>query len=44
MHTGGINMLFAGGSVHFLEPSLSPIPGRAPATRNWSEVILADSI
>ena len=28
MHPGGLNMLFADGSVHFLKSSISPIPWR----------------
>ncbi len=43
MHPGGANMLFADGSVHFLKSSISPIPWRAMATRNYGEVISADS-
>jgi prepilin-type processing-associated H-X9-DG protein len=43
LHSGGANMLFADGSVHFLKSSISPIPWRALATRNFSEVISADS-
>jgi prepilin-type N-terminal cleavage/methylation domain-containing protein/prepilin-type processing-associated H-X9-DG protein len=43
MHPGGINMLFADGSVHFLKSSISPIPWRAMATRSFGEIISADS-
>src|SRR5262245_194034 len=43
MHPGGANMLFGDGSVHFLKSSISPIPWRAMATRNFGEVISADS-
>ena len=42
-HPGGINMLFADGSVHFLKSSISPIPWRALATRSYGEVISSDS-
>jgi len=42
-HPGGANMLFADGSIHFLKSSINPIPWRALATRNWGEVISADS-
>jgi prepilin-type processing-associated H-X9-DG protein len=43
MHPGGINMLFADGSVHFLKSSINPIPWRAMATRSFGEVISSDS-
>jgi prepilin-type N-terminal cleavage/methylation domain-containing protein/prepilin-type processing-associated H-X9-DG protein len=43
MHPGGINALFVDGSVHFLKSSISPIPWRALATRNYGEVISSDS-
>lgn len=43
LHPGGANMLFADGSVHFLKSSISPIPWRAMATRNFGEVISSDS-
>ena len=43
MHPGGANFLFADGSVHFLKSSINPIPWRAMATRNFGEVISADS-
>jgi prepilin-type processing-associated H-X9-DG protein len=43
MHPGGINRLFADGSVHFLKSPISPIQWRALATRGFGEVILADS-
>jgi prepilin-type processing-associated H-X9-DG protein len=42
-HPGGANMLFADGSVHFLKSSINPTPWRALATRDFSEVISADS-
>jgi prepilin-type processing-associated H-X9-DG protein len=43
MHPGGVNMLFADGSVHFLKSSIRPIPWRALVTRNFGEVISSDS-
>ncbi len=42
-HPGGANMLFGDGSVRFLKSSISPIPWRALATRNFSEVISSDA-
>jgi prepilin-type N-terminal cleavage/methylation domain-containing protein/prepilin-type processing-associated H-X9-DG protein len=42
-HSGGANFLFADGSVRFLKSTINPIPGRAMATRNYSEIISADS-
>ncbi|MDR3637256.1 MAG: DUF1559 domain-containing protein [Isosphaeraceae bacterium] len=42
-HPGGANFLFGDGSVHFLKSSINPIPWRAMATRNYNEVISADS-
>ena len=43
LHPGGANMLFADGSVHFLKSSISPVPWRAMATRNFGEVLSSDS-
>jgi prepilin-type N-terminal cleavage/methylation domain-containing protein/prepilin-type processing-associated H-X9-DG protein len=42
-HPGGVNFLFADGSVHFLKQSINPTPWRALATRAGGEVISADS-
>jgi prepilin-type processing-associated H-X9-DG protein len=42
-HPGGVNFLFADGSVHFLKNSIHPTPWRALATRAGGEVISADS-
>jgi hypothetical protein len=36
-------MLFADGSVHFLKSGINPASWRALATRNFNEVISADS-
>ena len=41
-HPGGVNFLFADGSVHCLKSSINPIPWRALATRAGQEVIGAD--
>jgi hypothetical protein len=42
MHPGGVNRLFAYGSDHFLKSSISPIPWRAIATRDFGEMISSD--
>lgn len=42
LHPGGVNFLFADGSVHFIKDSINPIPYRALATRAGGEVISAD--
>ncbi len=42
-HPGGANFAFADGSVHFLKSAINPMPWRALATRNFGEVISADS-
>jgi prepilin-type N-terminal cleavage/methylation domain-containing protein/prepilin-type processing-associated H-X9-DG protein len=42
-HPGGVNFLFADGSVHFLKSSINPTPWRALATRNGNEAISADA-
>lgn len=42
-HPGGVNFLFADGSVHFLKSSINPAPWRALATRAGGEVISADA-
>jgi prepilin-type N-terminal cleavage/methylation domain-containing protein/prepilin-type processing-associated H-X9-DG protein len=40
-HTGGLNFLFADGSVHFLANGLTLTPYQALSTRNVGEVIVA---
>ena len=42
-HPGGVNFLFADGSVHFLKSTINPTPWRALATRAGGEAISADS-
>jgi prepilin-type N-terminal cleavage/methylation domain-containing protein/prepilin-type processing-associated H-X9-DG protein len=42
-HPGGVNFLFADGSVHFLKSSINPNPWRALATRAGNEAISADA-
>ena len=43
MHPGGINFLFADGSVHFLKASINVLAWRGLATRNMGEIISSDS-
>jgi prepilin-type N-terminal cleavage/methylation domain-containing protein/prepilin-type processing-associated H-X9-DG protein len=42
-HPGGVNFLFADGSVKFIKQTIHPIPWRALATRAGGEVVSADS-
>jgi prepilin-type processing-associated H-X9-DG protein len=42
-HPGGVNFLFADGSIHFLRSTINPIPWRALATRAGNEAISADA-
>jgi prepilin-type N-terminal cleavage/methylation domain-containing protein/prepilin-type processing-associated H-X9-DG protein len=42
-HPGGVNTLFADGSVRFLKNSTSPIPLAALCTRGLGEVVSSDS-
>jgi prepilin-type N-terminal cleavage/methylation domain-containing protein/prepilin-type processing-associated H-X9-DG protein len=43
MHPGGVNFLFADGSVHFLKGSINVMAWRALATRGYGEIISSDS-
>ena len=42
-HSGGVNVMFADGSVHFVKNSINPQTWMALGTRANSEVISADS-
>jgi prepilin-type processing-associated H-X9-DG protein len=42
-HPGGVNFLYADGSVHFLKSTINPIPWRALATRAGNEALSADA-
>jgi prepilin-type processing-associated H-X9-DG protein len=42
-HPGGVNALFADGSVHFIKNSVSPITWYALGTIAGGEVISSDS-
>ena len=42
-HTGGCNMLFADGSVHFLKTSIDPVTYNALGSRNGGEAVSADA-
>jgi len=42
-HPGGVNSLFADGSVHFVKNTINPITWWALGTKNGGEVISADS-
>jgi prepilin-type N-terminal cleavage/methylation domain-containing protein/prepilin-type processing-associated H-X9-DG protein len=41
-HPGGVNFLFADGSVHMIKQAINPIPWRALATRAGQEVVGSD--
>ena len=42
-HSGGVNVCFADGSVHFVKDSINLVPWRALGTRSGNEVISANS-
>ena len=42
-HPGGVNVVFADGSVHFLKNSTAPVPLAALCTRGIGEVVSSDS-
>ncbi len=42
LHPGGVNFLFADGSVHMIKNSINPMVYRAMATRGMGEVVSAD--
>jgi prepilin-type N-terminal cleavage/methylation domain-containing protein/prepilin-type processing-associated H-X9-DG protein len=42
-HPGGANFLFGDGSVKLLKSTINPVTWRALATRNYGEVVSADS-
>jgi prepilin-type N-terminal cleavage/methylation domain-containing protein/prepilin-type processing-associated H-X9-DG protein len=42
-HPGGVNFLFADGSVHFIKTTINALVYRALTTRNFGEVISANS-
>ena len=41
-HPGGVNFLFADGSVRMIKSSINPLVYRALATRAMGEVVSAD--
>ncbi len=43
-HPGGVNFLFADGSVHFVKESITPPVWRSLATRAGSEIVSADQL
>ena len=42
-HSGGVNVLFSDGSVHFLKNSINVVPYRALGTINGGEVVSGDA-
>jgi prepilin-type processing-associated H-X9-DG protein len=42
-HPGGVNVVFADGSVRFLKDSTAPVPLAALCTRSTGEVVSSDS-
>ena len=43
IHPGGVNFLFADGAAHFIKTTIKVLAYRALATRNFGEIISADS-
>ena len=42
-HPGGVNFIFADGSVHFIKNTINPMTFRALATRSGGEVVSSDA-
>jgi prepilin-type processing-associated H-X9-DG protein len=41
-HSGGVNVCFVDGSVHFVKNTISPVPWAALGTKAGGEVLSAD--